>query len=77
MVACNVGEVIPFLEKYEVGIGTEPDSEKFAEGILALAADNEGQQKMGTESLRVAQSDFDWDNVMASLIKKLWPYWIR
>jgi len=61
IVASPVGDVKTIIERF--GVGLMASNETFAEAIERLLQDQELRIQMGNAARRVAETEFDWDNL--------------
>jgi glycosyltransferase involved in cell wall biosynthesis len=71
VVGTKVGDTAGFIEKYETGRLAAPNTEDFAENILALLDRPEGWTKLGENARSLAEGDLSWETQLGVLEKFL------
>jgi len=61
MVACEVGDVGPFLARHPVGIGSAPRVDDFANAVVRMIDTPELRREMGARARRLAEETMRWD----------------
>ncbi|VGO12156.1 hypothetical protein PDESU_00707 [Pontiella desulfatans] len=67
IVSNPVGEVRELMQKHQVGILTDFDSDKFAEGIKNVLEDLDQSRSMGQNARHVAENELAWDGILDEL----------
>lgn len=67
IVATRVGDIQTVLEEYSIGFLSQPDPEDLAIQTLRLYKDPRMRQILGTNARRVAESRFNWANLVIQL----------
>lgn len=70
VLACDVGDIGPFVRQSGCGIACEPDADAFACGMVEMACSTH-RRDWGRNALAAARRDLDWDGILTALVQRI------